>query len=280
MKRNIVKVSLLLGLLLYVADYAYAYPYTPVLSTSPMSSFKQNFYKLFDVTQPSGDINLEPETNIASVTSKAASALLNPTMGTISANTELKKEEVPSEQEDVIYETVPPVYVDETEVPLNPSEVEKTVDQSNEEMETLEVEIAQREREKEEAIPVFSNFRQTFYSVSEGEVKVGYGLTYQDNSIKNINNVMHYYDDQYEWLPVVAVDIDEVLASGLDRRGVPNYYGTVLEIDYPNGVSQNAIVLDACGACSWDERIDLWLYTPDYNLDIEGIQYKVVRQGF
>ena len=56
----------------------------------------------------------------------------------------------------------------------------------------------------EEAEVVFKDYRQTFYSVTAGEVKVGYGLTYQDDSVKVIDNVMHYYDAQYEWLPIVA----------------------------------------------------------------------------
>lgn len=132
----------------------------------------------------------------------------------------------------------------------------------------------------DEAETVFKDYRQTFYSVTAGEVKVGYGLTYQDDGVKVINNVMHYYDDEYEWLPIVAVNIDEVLEVGLNERGIPNYYGTVLEITYPEGDTQKAIVLDACGACSWDNRIDLWVYDHDYQHDIEGIEYRIIREGF
>lgn len=134
--------------------------------------------------------------------------------------------------------------------------------------------------EEEMATPVFEDYRQTFYSVESGEVKVGYGLKYDDSQIRNIDNVMHFYDDEYEWLPIVAVNIDEVLEVGLDERGIPNYYGTILEITYPEGGTQKAIVLDACGACSWDNRIDLWVYSHDYEHDVKGIQYRVVREGF
>lgn len=132
----------------------------------------------------------------------------------------------------------------------------------------------------DETETVFKDYRQTFYSVTGGEVKVGYGLTYQDDSVKVIDNVMHYYDAQYEWLPIVAINIDEVLEVGLNERGIPNYYGTVLEITYPEGDTQKAIVLDACGACSWDNRIDLWVYDHDYQHDIKGIEYRIVREGF
>ncbi len=133
---------------------------------------------------------------------------------------------------------------------------------------------------EEETTTVFKDYRQTFYSVTAGEVKVGYGLTYQDDSVKVIDNVMHYYDDEYEWIPIVAVNIDEVLEVGLNERGVPNYYGTILEITYPEGDSQKAIVLDACGACSWDNRIDLWVYDYNYQHDIKGIEYRIIREGF
>ena len=132
----------------------------------------------------------------------------------------------------------------------------------------------------EETEEVFRDYRQTFYSVTSGEVKVGYGLTYQDDDVMVIDNVMHYYDNEYEWLPIIAVNIDEVLAVGLNERGIPNYYGTILEITYPEGETQKAIVLDACGACSWDNRIDLWVYDQDYQHDIKGIEYRIIREGF
>lgn len=132
----------------------------------------------------------------------------------------------------------------------------------------------------EETEEVFKDYRQTFYSVTSGEVKVGYGLTYQDDDVMVIDNVMHYYDNEYEWLPIIAVNIDEVLAVGLNERGIPNYYGTILEITYPEGETQKAIVLDACGACSWDNRIDLWVYDQDYQHDIKGIEYRIIREGF
>ena len=140
--------------------------------------------------------------------------------------------------------------------------------------------ISNSDSKVDETETVFKDYRQTFYSVTGGEVKVGYGLTYQDDSVKVIDNVMHYYDAQYEWLPIVAINIDEVLEVGLNERGIPNYYGTVLEITYPEGDTQKAIVLDACGACSWDNRIDLWVYDHDYQHDIKGIEYRVVREGF
>ncbi len=81
-------------------------------------------------------------------------------------------------------------------------------------VEEEEAPIEQQSQSFDETDSVYKDYRQTFYSVESGEVKVGYGLKYDDSQIKNIDNVMHYYDDEYEWLPIVAVNIDEVLEVG------------------------------------------------------------------
>lgn len=123
-------------------------------------------------------------------------------------------------------------------------------------------------------------YRQTFYSViGNNETNLGYiGLSYKE--ARNINNVMHYFDDQYGWLPVVAVDIDAVIASGKNEVGTYNIYGTVLNIDYEDGTNADAIILDACGACAEHDRIDLWVYRDDYTHDKRIEAITVVRQGF
>ena len=279
MKEKMLKVSLFLGLLLCMNQTAYAS--TDLFTLSQVNVLFDHVYEL--VNQAVATINEDLTTRLTKTGEQQD--VTDPLVGQIATQDEFGEREVPKGEElpTNIEEAIEPVYVDQVDIPLNPSEVEEVVSNMNNEMIEIEDEIKQQAieaAEKEAQIPVFENYRQTFYAVTNGEVKVGYGLTYQDNGIKNIDNVMHYYDEEYEWLPVVAVDIDEVLASGLDKRGVPNYYGTVLEIEYPNGVCQNAVVLDACGACSWDERIDLWLYSPDHKLDVEGIKYKVIRNGF
>ena len=263
MKRKLVKLSLFLGLLGYVNYSAEA-----AMVSNMNSAFAYTFDWLLgriDATESTTETERNQEQEIVK---------------DIETNTLFEEiDNSRGEVHDIFVEPVEPVYVNETEVPMTPNEVVSVVNEMNDEMTEIEAQIKERE-EREAALPVFTDFRQTFYAVTDGEVKVGYGLTYHDEAIQNIDNIMHYNDDHYSWLPVVAVNIDEVLAEGLNKRGVPNYYGTVLEIEYPNGVCQNAIVLDACGACSWDERIDLWLYNPDYELDVEGIKYKVIRDGF
>ena len=135
----------------------------------------------------------------------------------------------------------------------------------------------------EEPEPILgAGFRQTFYSViGDKETKLGYiGLTPNHKEIRNIDNVMHFYDNEYGWLPVIAVDIDAVVATGLNNIGTYNAYGSVLEIDYQDGTCEKAIVLDACGACAIYDRIDLWVYGDNYVHDKSIEAIKTIRRGF
>ena len=135
--------------------------------------------------------------------------------------------------------------------------------------------------EETKTVDDYEVYRQTVYTVVENnEVQLGSGHRYGDNDIRNINNVMHYNDAEYGWLPIIAINIDEVYASGLNERGTPNIYGSVVELTYPNGDSTNAIILDACGACSKDAKVDMWAYKLDYDMDIDGVKMKRIRNGY
>ena len=132
----------------------------------------------------------------------------------------------------------------------------------------------------EEVSVLGAGFRQTFYSVlDDNETNIGFAnLSFDDMQI--FDNVIHFDDSEYGWLPVVAVDIDAVVATGLNEYGTYNAYGSVLNIQYEDGTNNNAIVLDACGACAELDRIDLWVYRDDYIHDkpIEAIE--IMRRGF
>ena len=125
-------------------------------------------------------------------------------------------------------------------------------------------------------------FRQTFYSViGNDETHLGYlGLSKDSADIKNINNIMHYNDEQFGWMPVIAVDVDAIKDTGLNDVGTYNAYGSVLKVNYEDGTCVYAIILDACGACAVYDRIDLWVYRDDYTYDksIEAIE--ILRRGF
>lgn len=150
-----------------------------------------------------------------------------------------------------------------------------------EEQARLEEQRRQEELARKRAMEYsHKNYRQTYYSVQEGETNLGAGYNMYSSQVRVIDNVMNFYDQEYGYLPIVAININEVLASGLNHRGTPNLYGSVIQMKYPNGKVQKAIVLDACGACSRAKKIDLWVYYNAPSLDISNVEFKYIRKGW
>ena len=139
----------------------------------------------------------------------------------------------------------------------------------------------EQERQHQEWLDSFDRqgFRQTVYTVAEGETSLGSGLYYGHPSVKPINNVMHYNDSEYGWLPIYAININEVIASGLNQKGRPNIYGSIIELK-SGSKSWLAFVGDACGACSRSSKVDLWTYNLDHSLDIGNVDWRIVRYGY
>ena len=122
-------------------------------------------------------------------------------------------------------------------------------------------------------------YRQTYYSVVDGETTLGSLFYYGHSSIRNINNIMHYNDPQYGWLPVYAINMNEVTSSGQNSNGTWNIYGSVIEVRQGDK-TWLGIVLDACGACRYANKIDLWTYSHDVSLDVTGLDWRIVRYGY
>lgn len=142
----------------------------------------------------------------------------------------------------------------------------------------LEEEMA-RIKAIEEQYP-YKEYRQTYYSVIENnETNLGAGYSYRDNNIKVIDNVMNFYDKEYGYLPVYAIDMNEVLNSGLNQKGTPNVYGSIIELTNGNK-TWLGIVLDACGECRYSKRLDLWVYQNQQSLDVSNIDFRYVRYGW
>lgn len=145
--------------------------------------------------------------------------------------------------------------------------------------------LAEEERQRELERIAWENrfdrkgYRQTVYSISEGETHLGSGLYYGHPSVRNINNVMHYNDAEYGWLPIYAININEVTASGQNSRGIWNIYGSIIEVKQDDG-TWYGFVGDACGACSSANKIDLWTYGVDLSLDISNLDWRIVRYGY
>lgn len=141
-------------------------------------------------------------------------------------------------------------------------------------------ELARIERER--IANEFPNvgFRQTYYSVAEGETNLGAGYSVNSREVSVINNVMNFYDSAYGNLPIYAIDMNEVLASGFNSRGVPNLYGSVIEIEDENGNRSKGIILDACGACRYAKKIDLWTYSNNQSHDVSNLKFRYLRYGW
>lgn len=150
-----------------------------------------------------------------------------------------------------------------------------------EEQHRLEEEARQRELERIAWENRFDrqDYRQTYYSVVDGETKLGSLFYYGHSSIRNINNIMHYNDSQYGWLPVYAINMNEVTSSGQNANGTWNIYGSVIEVRQGDK-TWLGIVLDACGACRYANKIDLWTYSHDVSLDVTGLDWRIVRYGY
>ena len=124
-----------------------------------------------------------------------------------------------------------------------------------------------------------SHYTQTHYSVvEEGGNIVGAGVKWNDAHVKVIDNEMNYRDPQYGYLPIYAVNINQVKEYG--KVYGSELYGSIIEIEYPDGTVRKGIVLDACGQCAKEAKIDLWVYHDDNDKHVEDVQFKFVRFGW
>lgn len=131
---------------------------------------------------------------------------------------------------------------------------------------------------------VNEDYRQTYFTHEDGDTSVGASykgeiLTLDSPYVSVIDNEMMFKDETYGHLPIYAVSLDEILES---RTGKYTFglYGSVIEITYPDGTKEDGIILDACGACRYDKKIDKWLYKNDKTHDITGISYTYKRVGW
>lgn len=166
---------------------------------------------------------------------------------------------------------------------LSPEEIQKIQEyiEYQEEQERLaELERQRIEEEQRKAMEYpYKNYRQTYYSVQEGERSLGAGYTINSPEVKVIDNIMHFNDEEYGYLPIYAIDINEVVNGEQNDKGVWNLYGSIIELKQGDN-TWKGIILDACGACSRDNRVDLWVKSNDVELDIRGIDWKYIRYSY
>jgi hypothetical protein len=127
----------------------------------------------------------------------------------------------------------------------------------------------------------------TWYDVkTEGGVQVAHGEYWNGENMMVFNNDILYKDHEYGWIPIVALNIDEVREFGKGRNAIVNseMYGSIIEIEYPNGKKDKAIVLDVCGRAREERIVDRWVYDGELAQskygDLKGISFRFVRFGF
>lgn len=131
---------------------------------------------------------------------------------------------------------------------------------------------------------VHENYRQTYYTYVDGDFSVGARspqgelITLGTPGLAVIDNEMKWYDEEYGWISIYAINLDEVKATqnGYDFE----VYGSVIEVAFPDGTIDNGIILDACGACRYEAKIDKWLYQKDSTKDIKGVSFSYKRYGW
>ena len=131
----------------------------------------------------------------------------------------------------------------------------------------------------------YTDYRQIYYTVAEGEFQVGAreqngrAINLNNPNIKIIDNQVMYNDDDYGYVPIVAINWNEVLDSQVGKYDFA-VYGSIIEINYPDGTVEDAIVLDSCGACRYSNKIDKWINQPDSSEDVKDVSYTYKRYGW
>lgn len=124
-------------------------------------------------------------------------------------------------------------------------------------------------------------FTQTVYDVvTERGIQVGHGEKWNDSNMKVIDNLICYHDKEFGYLPVVALGLDQVNCTRDGNKYKFNIYGSVIEINYPNGESRKAICLDAIGQGRYEKKIDLYQYKLNIKDHVENISFRFIRKGF
>lgn len=127
------------------------------------------------------------------------------------------------------------------------------------------------------------NYTQTIYDVDiEGGIQVSHGEYWNDSNMRVHNNNIQYYDEHYGWIQVYALNIDVIKQFGTVVTS--DMLGSVIEVRFPDGSVEKGIVMDVCGACARDKKIDRYVYNMDmargYGGHVSGIDFRFIRFGF
>lgn len=102
-------------------------------------------------------------------------------------------------------------------------------------------------------------YTRTYYDVDvEGGIISSYGIYWNDENMRVENNFIQYHDEEYGWVNVYALNVDQMKEYGTVVTSTA--LGSIIEVKLPNSESTHfGIVLDVCGACAKDKKIDVWV---------------------
>lgn len=129
-----------------------------------------------------------------------------------------------------------------------------------------------------------TDYKRTYYDVdTEGGIIASYGKYWNDENMRVENNFIQYYDEQYGWINVYALNIDQVKEYGTVINST--VLGSIIEVKLPDGSFHYGIVLDVCGACAKDKIIDVWVKNQyeakDNQTHIDnGVEFRFRRFSF
>ena len=126
-----------------------------------------------------------------------------------------------------------------------------------------------------------TNFKQTTYSVKDENLKItANGTKWNGDKTRVNNNSIQYYDNQFGWCDIYAVNIDQVKEYGTGKASVYNskLHGSIMEVKHQDGTTTNGIILDACGEARKKAIIDKWVYNQEK--ENEMVDWFMKRQGW
>jgi 3D (Asp-Asp-Asp) domain-containing protein len=102
-------------------------------------------------------------------------------------------------------------------------------------------------------------YTRTWYDVDvEGGILSSYGKYWNDKDMRVEGNFIQYNDEQYGWINVYALNVDQMKEYGTVVTST--VLGSIIEVKLPNSASTHyGIVLDVCGACAKAKKIDVWV---------------------
>jgi hypothetical protein len=128
-------------------------------------------------------------------------------------------------------------------------------------------------------------YTRTYYDVDvEGGIISSYGIYWNDENMRVENNFIQYHDEEYGWVNVYALNVDQMKEYGTVVTSTA--LGSIIEVKLPNSESTHfGIVLDVCGACAKDKKIDVWVknqyVASENNTHINNeVEFRFVRFGF